>query len=340
MSSQANPFAVRMILLRVTWMDRYQGITGGDTTSRGGAFVAEHGFGHEIFNFQAFGDRVYGYVQPPPRGDRWEEARINLARLGAGADQDYVADVLAVWVATAPSGGAFVIGWYRNAIVYRNWQAPPKGSRRQHAGADCGYFISAKAEDATLLGPDERIFPIPQKGKGEFGQSQIWYADDPERHRHFRQELLRYIETKRLSKPRPASRAGAPRQPDPLLRQRIEQTAIGVTAKHFRDMGYEIDSVERDNVGWDLEATLGKRRLKLEVKGLSGSHIVVDLTPGEYAAMREYRDSYRVCVVVNALNEPKLVVFAFSPDSNRWESLDGLRLEIQEIVAARCSEDE
>lgn len=102
-------------------------------------------------------------------------------------------------------------------------------------------------------------------------------------------------------------------------------------------MGYRVESFEKDNVGWDLNAVLGKRDLKLEVKGLSGSQIVVELTPNEYAAMGKYRDSYRVCVVTNTLSKPCLEIFAYSPDSRQWESPERLVLNIKEIIAAKCS---
>lgn len=72
MNNQPDPFAIRMVFLRVGWMDCYQGITGGDTISSGGAYVAEHGFGHEIFNYQPFQNAVYGYVQPPGRDLQWK----------------------------------------------------------------------------------------------------------------------------------------------------------------------------------------------------------------------------------------------------------------------------
>jgi hypothetical protein len=87
-------------------------------------------------------------------------------------------------VATEPGVGALVVGWYRNAKVYRDWQPPPSGSARRHSETDCGYYVTASEEDAILLPLHERVFPIPQKGKGEFGQSNIWYANDPAQHRH------------------------------------------------------------------------------------------------------------------------------------------------------------
>lgn len=73
------------------------------------------------------------------------------------------------------------------------------------------------------------------------------------------------------------------------------------------------------------------------MKVLSGSQIVVDLTPNEYTAMQRHRDSYPVCVVTNALTAPRLEMFSYSQDSGRWESGIGSVLNIQEIVAARCS---
>jgi hypothetical protein len=106
---------------------------------------------------------------------------------------------------------------------------------------------------------------------------------------------------------------------------------------YFTRLVYRVESFERDNLGWDLNAVLGKRDLKLEVKGLSGSQIVVFLTPNEYVAMGKYRESYRVCVVPNTLTEPYLEVFAYSPDSRQWESPQRRILNIQEVIAARCS---
>ena len=272
----------------------------------------------------------------PVAKDQWKDAKINLAHLGASVDDKSVSGVLAVWVATSPSGGAFVVGWYRNATVYRDWQPPPSGSARRHSDADCGYYVTASGENAVLLPPDERVFSIPQKGKGGFGQSNIWYADDPAQHRQLRLNVLRYVESRRLPNV-PQPEGSAPRQPDPLLRQRVERIALETTVAYFTRLGYRVESVEQDNVGWDLNVVLGKRNLKLEVKGLCGSQIVVDLSPNEYDAMGEYWESYKVCVVTNALTEPCLEVFAYSPDSRQWESPERRVLNIQEIIAARCS---
>jgi hypothetical protein len=86
--AQLDARCAPLVFFRVAWMDRYQGFAGGDTMTGGGAYVAENGFGHEMFNFRPFRGSLYGYVQPPGRRDRWDEARINLTRLGVEAGID------------------------------------------------------------------------------------------------------------------------------------------------------------------------------------------------------------------------------------------------------------
>ena len=52
----------------------------------------------------------------------------------------------------------------------------------------------------------------------------------------------------------PSSRRGAHRQLDPQIKAEVERSAIELATDHFEALGYHIDSVEADNVGWDLEA--------------------------------------------------------------------------------------
>ena len=110
-----------------------------------------------------------------------------------------------------------------------------------------------------------------------------------------------------------------------------------VTTQHFTELGYSVNSVEKDNVGWDLNAVLARRGLKLEVKGLSGNQCVVELTPNEYKSLQSNNDSYRICIVSNALKEPRLEIFAYSVDGARWESAEGRVLNLQELIAVRCT---
>lgn len=328
--------AIPMVFIRIGWMDRYRGLTDDEKIVGGGAFVQRQGYGFEIFNFHPFDGHVYGFGQPPGQsGD--EPNPFHIERLGASKHDESVSGVLVVWVAARPAQGATVIvGRYRNATVYRHFQLPPAGSGRMYRSETIGFNVTAAAEDAVLLSPDERLYEIPL-GRNGMGQSNVWYADNPEVHHGVRSEVIEYIVNRqalrRIDKTADGNDA---RQLDPLLRSRIERAAIEEVTQHFQRIGYTVRSVERDNVGWDLEASHGNITLRVEVKGLSGSDITVELTPNEYARMQEHRESYRLCVVTNALNAPRLSVFGYSNDSGRWEDRDGVPLNIDEIIGARC----
>jgi Domain of unknown function (DUF3883) len=84
-------------------------------------------------------------------------------------------------------------------------------------------------------------------------------------------------------------------------------------------------------------ASRGAEKVLVEVKGLSGSNLCVELTPNEYRALNEHQMSYRLCVVTNALSGPVLDLFGYVANSDRWESANGRVLRIEERIAARCT---
>lgn len=108
-------------------------------------------------------------------------------------------------------------------------------------------------------------------------------------------------------------------------------------ANYYTDLGYKIQSVEADKVGWDLTATLGKRMLKLEVKGLSDSRILADLTVNEYGHFKADKNRYRLCIVTSCLIEArlKLHIFQYSIEDDCWLDQDGNILRIEDRIAAR-----
>jgi hypothetical protein len=113
------------------------------------------------------------------------------------------------------------------------------------------------------------------------GQSNVWYADTPES-ASFRQSVWDYITAGRT----PASKEPVPKQrrrwqPDFERRKSVERRAIELTVAHYEELGYIVDSVQNENKGWDLDARLGDRLLRLEVKGLSQTELLIELTPNE-----------------------------------------------------------
>ena len=332
--AKTEPFSVKMIFCRVGWMVRYCGLASGDKIAGGGAFPEEHGYGHEIFNFQDCNGRVYGYVQPPSGGST-SVPKLNISRLGATSKETCVDDVLVVWVAQSKKlDSNVVVGWHKDATLYCEAQKPPPHANRDYNGEVFDYYASSATANATLLPVDERLCKIP-RGNGGMGQANVWYANDRDQHLKVRSSVLDFI-SNRVIHPAKQERNGIkPTQADPLLRQRVERAATKVTVDYYKGLGYTVDSVENDNVGWDLEAVYEGSKLLIEVKGLSGSDLSVELTPNEYAKMKRNRDSYRLCVVTEALIQPKLSVFAWSSDTQRWEDQKGNPLCVQEIVSAR-----
>lgn len=319
-----------ILFCNIGWMEQYRGLGAGDHISGGGAYVREKGRGHEICNFAKVGRMVYGYVQPPGQ-------LIDIDRIGAHPNDDAISGVTVVWTATRPTGGTAVVGWYKNATVFRSYQFFEDEVDPHSKNKIDGYWISAASKDATLLSVDQRTCEIPRQVKGGMGQSNIWYADKPESRRTIKTvSVLLKGKKPSLTKPGKTSK-----NQDQERKAKIEKSAIRVCCDYYESLGYAVTSVEKDNVGWDLTASSGKTTLRVEVKGLSGRSFAIELTPNEYKAFSSSADDYRLAVVVSALNNPVLHVCRYSSERARWlvEGQEDRVLEVLEkkSAAIRCS---
>lgn len=125
------------------------------------------------------------------------------------------------------------------------------------------------------------------------------------------------------------------RQPDIFKRQQVEIAAINKVIEHFENLNYLVISTEKDNVGWDLEAKNLKHTILIEVKGLSGKVLCVELTPNEYEKSKSNHESYKICIVTNSLSLPNLHIFSFDKLTGIWIDENGNKLIIEEKIAAR-----
>jgi len=317
-----------MIFLNTAWMERYEGLLGNDTEIHGGgSYVEEYGYGYEIFNFKKIGNKVYGYAQPGGYN--------NLQRLGANKNDEYVEDVMVIFTATHKDGGTYIVGWYKEATFFRDYQ-DINLKERKFKNEYIGYYAVSNATNVTLLSIDERFsFPmIPRRVKGGMGQSNVWYADTPEM-QDFKKEVINHIESYEKKKRKRKQRASS-RQVDTKIKKKIEIIAIREITNEYTERGFNVNSVESENVGWDLEAIHKNTILKLEVKGLSGNSVSVEITPNEYKNMNDFKDNYRLCVVTSCLVSPMVHIFSYSSEKNAWLNEDGDQLEIDQIISARC----
>ena len=173
-------------------MKYYKGACEKDVPLYGGKFVEENGYGHEEFNFlpiEMEGEpelECIGFVEPKSNKGRKNSFHIEkIEGCESMAKEPFVDDVLVVWCAKRDLGDVTVVGWYKNATVYRNiqdWVIMFANGEEENRG----YNIRAKAKDCTLLPEPKRnynVWQIPSakytKSYG-FGQSMVWYPNEPE----------------------------------------------------------------------------------------------------------------------------------------------------------------
>jgi Domain of unknown function (DUF3883) len=130
--------------------------------------------------------------------------------------------------------------------------------------------------------------------------------------------------------------------PDAAHNAAVEAAAIAFVRSR---LGEETRDRQRDNCGWDLEYTQAGRSLCVEVKGLSGSALGVELSPNEYAAMKRAMNKsfsegqYRLAIVRNALTTaPELFLFAHGSGMDWICELTSTHISVTERIAARLEE--
>ena len=313
-----------LVLFNIGWMKHYQGQTPSDRIINGGSYVKDNETGGEVENFRPHGDWHYAYVQPLGN-------KINLEHLGAARGTPYADDVTIVFTATRPEGGCVVVGWYRDARVWRDEQR--LGNR--------AYFAKAKKVDSTLLEVDDRVLRVPRSRQRVdafvMGRSNVRYVRNKDETDEFIRKLREYVKdpaTTEVSSSDKRQR-GVPGQNDPAHRAAVEEAAIKHVIDHYS--AYECVSVEAENKGWDLEFTRGAVKLLVEVKGCSGEIGHVELTPNEYEAMRHsvHGNQYRLAVVTRALDRPRLSIVSFNASDETWRDQYDREVRLQERTAAR-----
>jgi hypothetical protein len=167
-----------LLFCNIGWMARYQGLARQeDRIVGGGRHVKEHGRGFEVCNFLPCDDgNIYGHVEVSKKE---EDQNLNINRLSASKPDKSVKGVTVVWTATHPrEGGRRVIGWYREAEVFRTRQFFPRRPSGQHRADGLPSFrIRALCQNACLLPIDERKLTLLHK-PGWLGQKPYWFPNE------------------------------------------------------------------------------------------------------------------------------------------------------------------
>lgn len=315
-----------LLFCNIGWMRAYQGQTATDKIIGGGRYVQIEKRGHEVCNFVDARGTMFGYVQPVG-------THLKLEKLAASKDDDRLAGVDVVITAHRPQGDTVIVGWYRNATVYREPQPLTKPTALHKKNGVDSFRFTARAQDTKLLHPDDRTEVVP-RGKGGMGQSNVWYADKAST--SWLARVRRLLDSGKTAGPRKGKRP----PPDVFKNAEVEAAGMAKVWEHYEARGYDLEDVSKANLGWDLEATSGKLTLRIEVKGLSGKVANIELTPHEYTAFLAHALDYRLCIVTSALTAPALAVCAFNLVSDGWvvESGSNLRsVAVKERIAAQVT---
>ena len=166
--------------------------------------------------------------------------------------------------------------------------------------------IEAPARDATMPRKENRISP------GETGESPAASGQS---------SAYPPVSGERIS--RPANSGGTSGGGDPEIKKEVEKAAVQAATRHYRSRGYEVESVEAKNLGWDLEAVKGGEKLRVEVKGISGERISVSLTHNEFKATKQHRPDYRLAVFRNIPNNHRCAIYKQRDDGDQWQWVEG-----------------
>ena len=168
------------LFCNIGWMKYYRGRPD-DDISGNSKHVREEGWGYEACNFAEHEGIVYGFVQRRWKSDFESVIDIKLERIVNGRAQSIdgkIENVLVIWTAPRPDVGSVVVGWYRNATVFREYQEfDPVPPLHKKNGLD-GYRILTKSGNEELLPTHERNILVP-RGRGGMGQDNVWYGEYP-----------------------------------------------------------------------------------------------------------------------------------------------------------------
>lgn len=180
---------MKVLFCNIAWMKFYNGINEDDTPYYGGEFIRKSKEGTESANFRDYNGKCYGFFE--------FKGNLDLKKYveEAKADQSFLLNVLVVWVASNMKNETRIVGWYKNATIYREVQSIksyffPEFSR---------YFrIEALSKDCHLLREIDRNYSVDLKELSQFAlnlkHSNAWYVDSAKQEDSGLAKLLAYIE--------------------------------------------------------------------------------------------------------------------------------------------------
>ena len=202
-----------LVFCKISSMKYYKGVGPRDVPYNGGSFVKENGYGYEEYNFLmrdipydwiddsgtvSKGEYCLGFVETKSTNAN-QSNQLHVEKILGFGDafktEPCVTGVTVVWCATSDLNETSVVGWYKNATVFREYQSFLDGKNSERI-----YNVLARSSDCVLLPQGTRhrhIWSAPSKKYTRafgFGQSMLWYAQE-EKARPYLQRLTENIKS-------------------------------------------------------------------------------------------------------------------------------------------------
>ena len=184
----------RVLFCNIAYLPYYDTKLDTVEPQNGGSYVLNEGDALEKHNFEICADgQCRGFVETKHRKgykeglllNEYNQMRIeNIDSLAK--NRESIGNVLVVFCAKPKDGHSVIVGWYKNATVYRH--------RPSYNGR--AYNLCAQKEDCVLLPEHKRTFKAPRAkmdGFG-FGRSNLWYAPG-EKGRDYVEKVFDYIDS-------------------------------------------------------------------------------------------------------------------------------------------------
>lgn len=335
-TSEIKPISQSVLFARIGYMEYYQGANDEDIPIGGGSFNKEN-TGFEACNFLDINGKVYGYYQPS-----MNSGKVNLERINpTSKNLDKLDDVLVIFFSTLPKqlaqqnladdlicSSAVIIGWYKNATVYRN----PQQIDRNVADVEQDlYFIEAKTSDSFLLPVDKRVYKIGHgidgEKKGNPGQSNSFYIYNENKElkdlsdlknkwigqavdyvntysgEYIRTDHERAVQNSINGQFRSNSNGGAGFQSNAMVRVAVEQYAMKKAQDALIRKGFEVKTTHGNgqkicgNSPFDMKAYKNGDEYLVEVKGTQSNGSSVIFTYNEVELYKNPNKKVILCVV-------------------------------------------
>jgi hypothetical protein len=296
----------KLLWVKFGWSDYYRG----GPVDGNFPWIKDGEQGHEAWNFLRQDDGNYYCYTPPQSGS------------GTPWNADPHGWTVICLAKDPRRSGIHVVGWYEDAELMGGYVVRPPGFDPGGVEPSDDYFYSIRAPKAFLIPPEFRTnafsHPSVRQGKYSFlGGPGVTITDNKRQVRALLESRLAQLTGVAIENPDVETAPDRDNDEiDPLSgfgtaehRKSVEEASIRAARAELKKQDYDCQSRERDNVGFDLEATHKDGSvLHVEVKGTAGKQPRFFMTANEHG----YREAaeWRLAMVVDALTQPKVNIYA------------------------------